>query len=107
MLFMTFWYQYIDRSWFAFNLFDLITALLALIYFIIWVDESPKWLQQWERFDDARSILKNISNFNGVEDQYTEEMILKKEFDKEYIAKVNNKNADKNDNETVRSSQIS
>lgn len=57
--------------------------------------------------------MQNISKFNGVEDQFTEEMILKKEFDKEYIARIrmeNEKKDEKKDDkdsespETVRSS---
>ena len=85
MIFMTFWFQVIDRSWYAFNIFDLVLAILALLYFIFFVDESPKWLQQWGRYDEARSKLKIVSDFNGVDPKYSKSMILDKEFDKEYL----------------------
>lgn len=41
---MTVWYQFVDKGWFLLQLICLILTVVATLYFIIFVPESPKWL---------------------------------------------------------------
>jgi len=43
VLMMTIWYQFIDRGWFWQNLVLLVITSTSLLYFVIFVPESPKW----------------------------------------------------------------
>lgn len=57
MVFMTFWYQIIDRGWFWLNLTLLILTLLCGVCFLIFVPESPKWFLNQRDFERSRKVL--------------------------------------------------
>ena len=68
MVFMTFWYQMIDRGWFWLNLTLLVLVLVSSICFLIFVPESPKWWLNQQEFEKSREVLVYVAEFNGVED---------------------------------------
>ena len=53
-IFMTIWYQFIDKGWFLLQLICVILAVFTCIYYLILVPESPKWLYIDFQFDRAR-----------------------------------------------------
>jgi len=65
---LTFWYQFIDKSWYLVQLILLVMMVLLTIYYILFVPESPKWLYTWRRFTQSKSVLASMARFNGVED---------------------------------------
>jgi hypothetical protein len=71
---LTFWYQVLDNSWFLLQLVCLITTVLTILYMILLVPESPKWLYTWGYYDEARSSLQEVANFNGVAKRQKEKL---------------------------------
>ena len=47
--------------------------ILILVFFIIWVPESPKWLHTWKRFAETREALQKVGDFNGLSEQTIKE----------------------------------
>lgn len=63
---MTLWYQFIDRGWFWILLRSLVTTIFFLLYFIIFVPESPKWSYTQEDADEARGTIIYVAHYNGI-----------------------------------------
>jgi MFS family permease len=59
------YFKYISKQWVYFQLYALgISAISALVLFAI--PESPKYLMEKDRYDDARKSLVSIATFNNV-----------------------------------------
>jgi MFS family permease len=86
-IFMTIWYQFIDKGWFLLQLICVILAVFACIYYLILVPESPKWLYIDFQFDRARSALREVADFNGISDKELENL-GKLTFDIEVLQKL-------------------
>ena len=66
---ITFWYQFIDRGWIALQSICLVVSVVTLIYFIAFLDESPKFLYAYEQWDDSRNLLKTVARTNGLSER--------------------------------------
>ena len=66
LIFITFWYQFIDRNWFMLQLLFMIFLVLTTTLFWLLVPESPKWLYIKRRFEESRQVIKEVANFNSV-----------------------------------------
>ena len=86
-IFMTIWYQFIDKGWFLLQLICVILAVFDCIYYLILVPESPKWLYIDFQFDRARSALREVADFNGISDKELENL-GKLTFDIEVLQKL-------------------
>ena len=64
LIMITFWYQFIDKSWFNLELIGFLLFILLATYYFIFVPESPKWLYTWLQFDKAREVLAYVAKFN-------------------------------------------
>ena len=51
--------------------------------FFFYTSESPKWLYNQERFKESKEIIKEVAEFNGVQDEFIKENILDIQYDKE------------------------
>ena len=58
------------------------------IYVFITVPESPKWLYGAEKYSESRNVLKEIGEFNGLQDGDIQDQILNAKFDKEAILEI-------------------
>lgn len=56
---------YFTRSWIATNWFITIFAVVTLVPFCIFTPESPRWLAELDRFDEAYEILSKIAKINN------------------------------------------
>ena len=65
-IFITIWYEFIDRGWFGLQLLCLILAILVTIFFLTYVPESPKWLYTWKFFNDSRDNLAYVGKQNSL-----------------------------------------
>ena len=65
IIFLTFWYQMIDRHWFNIALIFLILICAAVTYFYFFVPESAKWLMTWRMYETARESLSYVAKYNG------------------------------------------
>jgi MFS family permease len=65
VILFTFWYQFIDRGWFWLQFIVLMFAIISLIYFWVFVPESPKWLYAFERYRESKGILRYVASGNG------------------------------------------
>lgn len=74
LIFLTFWYQFIDHKWFLIQLIFFILTLIALLYYIFVVPESPKWLYTWKRFQEAKDVLARVARFNFVDQNQINEI---------------------------------
>lgn len=81
---ITFWYQFIDRSWFLLAVVMLVIVSLCSLYYVLVVPESPKWFYTWNQYDEAREVLGEVSRFNAVE-QSQQEVIKAIKFDTELM----------------------
>ena len=57
---------YISRNWLATNLFIAIFSVFILVLFMILTPESPRWLIEFERYEEAYEVFKKIAKFNGI-----------------------------------------
>ena len=66
LIIITFWYQFIDRSWLV---LQVIAAVITLntILFLIEFPESPKFRYAWRDFDESKAILKKIARENWLD----------------------------------------
>lgn len=83
LILLTMWYQFIDRSWFAVFVITFVFIVIAFFWYLIWVPESPKWLYTFNQIGQAREVLKEIAEFNGVDEQTYKVKVLNKKFHKE------------------------
>jgi len=83
LIMLTFWYQFIDRSWLNVYIIGFVIVALSLVYMFSWVPESPKWLYTWRQFDKAREVLEYIARFNGVDKAKIDSQITNTMFYKE------------------------
>lgn len=58
----------------------LIFQILATVYLVIWVPESPKWMYTWKRFEEAKEVLKKVAIYNAVDEDKIESEIEKCKF---------------------------
>ena len=61
---LTAWYQFYDRGWFKIQLILFFVSLIAFLYFLLAVPESPKWYYSKKMYGKTVAVLKEISNFN-------------------------------------------
>ena len=66
LIMLTFWYQFVDRSWFIVFVIAMVVISLILVYMFVAVPESAKWLYTWKQFERARRALEEVARFNGV-----------------------------------------
>lgn len=78
------WYQFVDRHWFLLQLILLILLILAAIYYLAFVKESPKWLYTWKKYDESREVLQYVAKFNANSEEKIE-AIRKSKFDTEIL----------------------
>ena len=64
---ITFWYQCIDNGWLIIQIIFLALQVLATIYMVLVIAESPKWFYTWKKFTEAREVLVDVAEFNAVE----------------------------------------
>ena len=61
-------FQFITKYTIYFEIFALITTVLAALACLILIPETPKFLIGWKRFDEARKSLSYIAQFNRSPD---------------------------------------
>lgn len=61
---LTAWYQFYDRGWFKIQLILFFVSLIAFLYFLLAVPESPKWYYSKKMYGKTLAVLKGISSFN-------------------------------------------
>lgn len=64
MIGVTFYYQFIDKGWIALQITSVVVLFLVILWYIIVVPESPKWLYTNLRFAESRESLKKVAKFN-------------------------------------------
>lgn len=67
LILLTFWYQFIDHSWFLVQILMFILTLIISVYYFGYVPESPKWLYTFKNFNQSREVLKQVATFNFVD----------------------------------------
>ena len=65
-MYLAFHYQFLDRTWFSIQLIMLILQCGATAFTILYVPESPRYLFENGRYEEARESLKTVAIFNGV-----------------------------------------
>ena len=68
-LLITIWYQFIDHGWFLLQLIGVIIASVSLVYYLLFFPESPKWLYVNDRYDESRTNLAYVANFNSLSEK--------------------------------------
>jgi hypothetical protein len=61
----SFYYQVLDRQWFPLQLIYFIGGIITLFFAMFVLPESPSFLVNKQRFDEARKSLKWIAAVNG------------------------------------------
>ena len=65
VILFTAWYQLIDRGYFWLQFIVLMFAIASLIFFWVFVPESPKWLYAFGRYDESKKIMRMVASANS------------------------------------------
>ena len=65
VILFTAWYQLIDRGYFWLQFIVLMFAIASLIFFWVFVPESPKWLYAFGRYQESKSIMRMVASANS------------------------------------------
>ena len=57
---------YISKNWLVTNFFITIFSVFILVLFMIFTPESPRWLIEFGRYEEAYEVFKKIAKFNGI-----------------------------------------
>lgn len=61
----SFYYQKLDKNWFPLQAVYFVVGIIAMFIAIFLLPESPRFLYNKQKFDQARAGLNYISVFNG------------------------------------------
>lgn len=70
MIGVTAYYQLLDKNWLTLQIVSVVVLFIVILYYIIVVPESPKWLYTNLRFAEARESLRKVAKFNMHEDEF-------------------------------------
>lgn len=84
IIFLTFWYQVVDRSWYNIAVIYVVLISISFVYMLIFVPESPKWLMTSKKYEDSRESLSKVAVFNSVNQHRINYQILEVLFVSEY-----------------------
>lgn len=76
-------YQYVTPDWYPQQAAGLILSIICIIYCLLIMPESPKYLYVNGKYEEVRGIMKKMSEFNGK--QIGSDYIFEKELEDQLI----------------------
>mmetsp|Transcript_24027 Transcript_24027/g.36967 ORF Transcript_24027/g.36967 Transcript_24027/m.36967 type:complete len:262 (-) Transcript_24027:1110-1895(-) len=68
IIIIAFYYQFISKNWMYLQGWGLLQISVSLIFAALYFKESPKFLMNKGRYDEARATMRHIAKFNGIQD---------------------------------------
>ena len=79
IIFTALYYQFISKDIAYIQWCNLFLVSILILFTIVYLPESPKFLHSKERYDEARNSLSLVARVNGIKNFNKEEIIFENE----------------------------
>jgi len=79
IIFTALYYQFISKDIAYIQYCNLFLVSILILFTIVYLPESPKFLHSKERYDEARNSLSFVARVNGIKNFKKEEIIFENE----------------------------